>query len=699
MEKLGRYEIRGELGRGGMATVYRAYDPLFEREVAIKVLPPHLMEDPQFRKRFEREARIVARLEHPAIVPVYDVGEENGQLFFVMRYMSGGSLADRLKKGPLSIQETFRILEHLAPALDEAHAKGIVHRDLKPANILFDASGLPYLSDFGIAKVISGQQTTLTGDFIVGTPAYISPEQAKGEAVDRRSDIYALGAILYHMLSGQPPYQADTPMSLALKHITEPPPDILQVNPSLPPALAALIRKAMAKDPAERFVTASALVESLRNILEGTNPALLQEAAPTIDVPASTVRRASVPSSRRPVFLWPLLAGALVVLIIVFSLAGIAVLRRTARPVQPTVPSTSPPVFTSTRAVAMPPMMVMATNTATATLAPSPSPTPLPTATATPYVPPVIGGADAVALVASNEIWLASLDGQKVEQLTHDRAAKRNLEWLPDRKHLLYLTGKCINVLNTETQESQTLACFEGATALDAVRPSPDGKWLAIILDRELYIVPLDLKALGGIRNRLGLRALIERQGCLFYNEVAIKDMRWPSQGFKLALQVLGVSGNRRVDAIVLYDFRSCTAGLPFKLDEFPAARFTIGGYGSNPVIPSFDWDGETLFVLNGFRRNDGFGDLYEYNADSHKGQEINPIQDVCCYRDARWSPDKRYLIFAFQDIRLGSQGKIEVYYVQYGTIGTEMEYTPLPLPPFFVRPDEKPQFALRPVE
>ncbi len=704
MEKLGRYEIRGELGRGGMATVYRAYDPLFDREVAIKVLPPHLMEDPQFRKRFEREARIVARLEHPAIVPVYDVGEENGQLFFVMRYMSGGSLADRLKKGPFSLQETFRLLEHLAPALDEAHSKGIVHRDLKPANILFDASGLPYLSDFGIAKVISGQQTTLTGDFIVGTPAYISPEQAKGEAVDRRSDIYALGAILYHMLSGQPPYQADTPMSLALKHITEPPPDILQVNPSLPPALAALIRKAMAKDPSERFTTASALVEAFRNILEGTNPAFLQEVAPTMDIPASTVRHAAVSSGRRPAFLWPLLAGALVVLLIVFSLVGIGTLRRTARPVQPTITSTSLPVFTPTRAVAMPPATPMATSTVTiAVLAPPsplpPSPTPSPTATATPYRPPVIGGADAVALVASNEIWLASLDGQRVEQLTHDRAAKRNLEWLPDRKHLLYITGKCINVLNVENQENRTLTCIEGANLLEAVRPSPDGKWLALVVDRELYIVPLDLKALEGIRNRIGLRALIERQGCLFYNEVAVKDMRWPSQGFKLALQVLGVSGSRRVDAIVLYDFRSCTAGLPFKLDEFPAARFAIGGYGNNPVIPSFDWDGETLFVLNGFRRNDGFGDLYEYNADSHKGREINPIQNVCCYRDARWSPDKRYLIFAFQDVRLGPQGKIEVYYVQYGTIGTGMEYTPLPLPPFFVRPDEKPQFALRPAE
>jgi dipeptidyl aminopeptidase/acylaminoacyl peptidase len=173
--------------------------------------------------------------------------------------------------------------------------------------------------------------------------------------------------------------------------------------------------------------------------------------------------------------------------------------------------------------------------------------------------------------------------------------------------------------------------------------------------------------------------------------------MHWPRQGWKLALQVLGVSGSRRVDAIVLYDFRDCKAGMPFKLDEFPAERFAISGYGEHPLIPSFDWDGETLFVLNGFRRNDGFGDLYEYNAELRKGRQINPL-DVCCYRDARWSPDGRYLIFAFQDIRQGPEGKIEVYYVQYGTIGSGMQYTPLALPPFFSRPDEKPQFALRPV-
>jgi hypothetical protein len=300
--------------------------------------------------------------------------------------------------------------------------------------------------------------------------------------------------------------------------------------------------------------------------------------------------------------------------------------------------------------------------------------------------------------VASNEIWLASLDGKKVDQLTNDGAQKRNLSWLPDHKHLLYVTGRCINILDVESRENHTLTCIEGAELLEAVRPSPDGQWLAISVDRELYIVPFDQQALERIRHRGGLRALIDARGCLFYNQIAVKDMHWPRQGWKLALQVLGVSGSRQVDAIVIDDFRNCQAASPLKLDEFPAERFGISGYGEHPLIPSFDWDGETLFVLNGFRRNDGFGDLYEYNADLRKGRQINPL-GTCCYRDARWSPDGRYLIFAFQDIRQGSEGKIEVYYVQYGTIGSGMQYTPLALPAFFTRADEKPQFALRPAE
>ena len=204
-QKFGRYEIKAEIGRGGMATVYHAYDPRFEREVALKVLPREMLHDPQFRTRFEREAKTIAMLEHPAIVPVYDFGEEDGQPYFVMRYMTGGSLSDRMKHGPMTIQEVAHLFERLAPALDEAHAKGIIHRDLKPGNILFDQYGEPYISDFGIAK-IAATQTNVTGSAIVGTPAYMSPEQAQGEGIDGRSDIYGLGVILFEMLTGQQPY-------------------------------------------------------------------------------------------------------------------------------------------------------------------------------------------------------------------------------------------------------------------------------------------------------------------------------------------------------------------------------------------------------------------------------------------------------------------------------------------------------------
>jgi serine/threonine protein kinase len=151
-EKIGRYEIKSELGRGGMATVYKAYDPRFEREVALKVLPREMMHDENFRVRFQREAKTIASLEHAAIVPVYDVGEDDGQPYFVMRCMTGGSLADQIERGPVSLQEAAKIMNRLGPALDEAHAKGVIHRDLKPGNILFDRTGEPYVSDFGIAK-------------------------------------------------------------------------------------------------------------------------------------------------------------------------------------------------------------------------------------------------------------------------------------------------------------------------------------------------------------------------------------------------------------------------------------------------------------------------------------------------------------------------------------------------------------------
>src|SRR5574339_307996 len=266
-EKVGLYEIKSELGRGGMATVYLAYDPRFEREVAVKVLPSELLHaDPQFRLRFEREAKIIAQLEHTAIVPVYDVGEADGQPYFVMRYMSGGSLSDRMKAGIMDVEEAARILGMIAPGLDEAHSKGIIHRDIKPSNILFDRRGNPYISDFGIAKLTQAQAGNVTGSAIIGTPAYMAPEQAQGLDVDGRADIYALSIILFEMLTGKQPYEADTPMAVAIKHITDPVPHIRQTNPGLPEGMEAVIQKAMAKDRNERFATAMEMTDALRTV-------------------------------------------------------------------------------------------------------------------------------------------------------------------------------------------------------------------------------------------------------------------------------------------------------------------------------------------------------------------------------------------------------------------------------------------------
>jgi predicted Ser/Thr protein kinase len=262
--KIDRYEIKAELGRGGMSTVYHAYDPLFQREVALKVLPPQFLHDPTFKQRFILEAQTVAALEHAAIVPVYDFGEIKNIPFLVMRYLPGGSLTQRLKKEQLlPLSETVRIIQRLAPALDEAHARGVIHRDLKPDNILFDQRNDAFITDFGIAKLSESRTDLTTGGLILGTPAYMSPEQASGMDLDGRSDIYALGVILFQMLSGRLPFEAKTPVALIMQHMTQPIPPILEVNPELPLSMEDVITHALAKDREERYATAAALADDL----------------------------------------------------------------------------------------------------------------------------------------------------------------------------------------------------------------------------------------------------------------------------------------------------------------------------------------------------------------------------------------------------------------------------------------------------
>ena len=332
--KFGRYEIKSELGRGGMATVFHAYDPSFERDVAIKVLPPAFLHDPQLRMRFEREAKMIASLEHPAIVPVYDFGEEDGQPYIVMRYMSGGSLAERVQQGAMSITETERIISRLAPALDAAHARGIIHRDLKPGNVLFDQYGNAFLSDFGIARLQQQQESaTLTGSAIVGTPAFMSPEQVQGEkTIDGRSDIYALGVLVFQMLSGQAPYQADTPAKVMLMHLLEPVPHILSAKADLPPGCDTVIQKAMAKNPDDRYPTAGEMASALESATHMQPGATPPPTPPPLE--ATMVAGATVIAGR----------GSVATVVAPSASLGASARGRTGSSTMPAAPRTAPPV-------------------------------------------------------------------------------------------------------------------------------------------------------------------------------------------------------------------------------------------------------------------------------------------------------------------------------------------------------------------
>jgi serine/threonine protein kinase len=263
---LGLFEIQEEIGRGGMATVYRARQLTMNRIVAVKVLPRNLLHDPSFYERFEREVEVISHLEHPHIVPIYEYGQSDGMPYIVMRYLGGGSLEGVIRRHLPPLDTLEKPLRQIAQALDYAHQQGIIHRDLKPGNIMLDENGNAYLSDFGIARVLG---SNITGSMIVGTPAYMSPEQANGLPIDARSDIYALGVVLFEMLTGREPYQAETPMAILLKHINEPIPPITDYRDDVPPAVEAVVNKATAKNPDHRYASASAMVEALSVALRG----------------------------------------------------------------------------------------------------------------------------------------------------------------------------------------------------------------------------------------------------------------------------------------------------------------------------------------------------------------------------------------------------------------------------------------------
>jgi serine/threonine-protein kinase len=253
---LGRYKLLEDIGQGGMSTVYRARDLDKEIEVAVKVLTPYVAQEPKFRARFDREIKLLKDLEHKNIVPVLNYGEEEGITYIVMPFYSGGTLQDQVDNGGMGLDEVGHFMTDVSAALEYAHEQGIVHRDIKPSNILLDDDGQAMLSDFGFAYV-SETSHSLTGSVLIGTPAFMSPEQCRGEEVDPRSDQYSLGAVLYQLMTGRLPYDGDTPMSVVIKHISDPLPRPRYLNPHLPDMLEAVVLKAMAKDPEDRYESIS----------------------------------------------------------------------------------------------------------------------------------------------------------------------------------------------------------------------------------------------------------------------------------------------------------------------------------------------------------------------------------------------------------------------------------------------------------
>lgn len=251
---IGPYRIIEQLGQGGMATVYKAYHASLDRYVAIKVLHPAFKEDQNFLSRFEREARVVAKLEHQNIVPIYDYAEHEGQPYLVMKYIEGETLKARMQRGPLTAGEVQRIVESIGAGLAYAHKRNILHRDIKPSNVILEQEGGIYLADFGLARIAQGSESTLTSDVVLGTPQYISPEQALGKKdLDDGTDIYSFGVMIYEMTVGRVPFSADTPFSVIHDHIYAPLPLPSDVNPNVSSDLERFLLKSLSKDRQDRY--------------------------------------------------------------------------------------------------------------------------------------------------------------------------------------------------------------------------------------------------------------------------------------------------------------------------------------------------------------------------------------------------------------------------------------------------------------
>jgi hypothetical protein len=651
-------------------------------------------------------------------------------------------------------------MTRIAAGLDEAHAKGIIHRDLKPGNVLFDTRGEAYVSDFGIAKVMQGTQGNMTGSGIIGTPSYMSPEQARGERdIDGRSDVYSLGIILFEMLTGSLPFEADTPIGVAMKHLTEPVPRILDKNPDLPEDVQHVIASAMAKDRDERFAMPSQLAAALEAVARGESLPQFDSASATAawkpdgagrtiarqpktrlstGSPTVAARAGETVAGRSAVT--PPAAGGInrglvlvligVPAILVFVIGAILVGGGILAGGNTAQTATAAFVLGQTQAAnekltAVAQLQSQITATAIATQQAQLSSTQQAlAATGTAQA----GAAQGTAQAQQNATATAQAQATAAFAATATvRARSSNPKvafvnandlWVVDvdGSNLKQLTKDGAQKIQVRwLSDGRTITFISGKCVRAADYITGEVKDLVCFSFAELvegFEVSPDGRYFGVAVDRIlyigdfdpprlaqaTSRLRIEQMAsCLKFDNSPVKQIRWGRENKQVALLALAPLAGKQADYVMLFNL-NCNQPLNQLKDSFPGTRFTMPGFDQLPQLSSYGWDGESYFALNNNVRNDGYGDLYLYNSSNFRPPtKINPLE-VCCYRDTSWNNDGKAMTFAFQDIRDGAQSRARIYYISFASLGTGAQYKPIPLPEtFFATASEKPFPAISP--